>query len=148
MGKKIGSPPGPRPHLWVHPHDKYHNDKHRTYSKAKAQADYRNEEWSLTAAEWDIIWPDHLWDRRGRDPESLCMSRKDYEKGWSLDNVRLLTRRAHLVYLKRTFAELAEIEQGVFDLTGQSLLEYKHRKTILDKYKGRYPKKGKTNVSN
>ena len=139
--KRIGRPPGPRPGDWKYPYDRARNLKHRAYSRARAQEHFRGQQWNITPEQWqEQIWPEHLWLRRGREPEDLCMHRIDTDKPWAVDNVSIMTRRAHLVIVVRTWVELIEIEPGVLDLSGQNLLEYTHRKQIADKFKGKYKK--------
>ena len=140
-GKRIGGPPGPKPNAWTYPGDRARSLKHRAYSRARAQEHFRGQEWTITPEQWqDLIWPEHLWHRRGRQPEDLCMHRLDIDKPWAVGNVALMTRRAHLVLIVRSWVDLREIEPGVLDLSGQNLLEYTHRRKTLDKFKGKYKK--------
>jgi len=80
------------PHKWLHP-DPFDHERYMPFLKARAQGRFRGHEWTLTFEEFCSIWTREAWARRGRDPQSLGMSRIDYNKGWSIDNVCLLTRR-------------------------------------------------------
>jgi hypothetical protein len=64
------------------------------FLKAKAQANYRQEGWSMTFDEFFGHW-DGQWHRRGRQPDDLCLTRIDPEKPWSADNVYLIERIEH-----------------------------------------------------
>jgi hypothetical protein len=42
------------------------------------------------------LWKtDQRWKNKGRHPENLCMTRCDYEKPWTVDNVKFITRHEH-----------------------------------------------------
>ena len=80
------------PERWIHP-DPFDHERYMPFLKARAQSRFRGHEWTLTFEEFCTVWTREAWARRGRDPQSLGMSRIDYDKGWSLDNVTLRTRR-------------------------------------------------------
>ena len=83
---------GEKPHRWVCGPDP---ELHKMYSpclKAKAQAMYRGEEWTLTFEEFAELWKGQ-WQFRGRDTDDLCMTRTDIQKGWHRDNCEIVTRR-------------------------------------------------------
>jgi hypothetical protein len=86
----------PRPHIWKCGPDA---DRHRMYQPwlcSKAQANFRQEEWTLTFEEYYELWRED-WDNRGRMPENMCMTRKDKEGAWEVDNVHIITRKEHLI---------------------------------------------------
>ena len=65
--------------------------------KARAQANFRGEEWSLTEQEYISIWrEDDRYLHKGRSSESLCLVRDDLEGPWSMDNIMVITRLEHL----------------------------------------------------
>ena len=69
--------------------------KHRlSYTRMRAQAKFRDEEFTLTWDEYQAIWAGK-WEQKGRDVTSLCMSRKDWDGVWSSDNIELITRHEH-----------------------------------------------------
>jgi len=48
----------------------------------------------MTFEEFESHWQGQ-WHRRGRSPEDLCMTRKDWEKPWTVDNVEIVERIEH-----------------------------------------------------
>jgi hypothetical protein len=80
------------PHKWIHP-DPFDHERYMPFLKARAQSNFRGHEWTLTFEEFCSVWTREAWARRGREPNSLGMSRIDYSRGWTLDNVTLRTRR-------------------------------------------------------
>jgi hypothetical protein len=117
---------GPRPDTWVYPGDRAASDKHRAWSRAKAQANFRKEEWLLEEQYWmNDLWPEHLWKRRGRSSDGLGITRWDREKAWTPENTFIVTRRGHVAWAHSPdHATLEEIEPGVWDISGESLLKY------------------------
>jgi len=83
---------GPKPHRWICGPDPELHKMYDPHLKAKAQAMYRGEEWTLTFEEFAAMWGDD-WKFRGRDGEDLCMTRIDVEKAWSKDNCEIVTRQ-------------------------------------------------------
>jgi len=86
----------PRPQMWVTGPDKQRHDMYMPFLRARAQAKFRSEGWELTFDNFCDIWKDN-WNRRGRGTHSLCMARIDYEGDWTLNNVELIERKAHVV---------------------------------------------------
>jgi hypothetical protein len=83
---------GPKPHRWICGPDPELHKMYDPHLKAKAQAMYRGEDWTLTFDEFAELWAGQ-WQFRGRDGQDLCMTRIDFEKGWSKDNCELVTRQ-------------------------------------------------------
>lgn len=83
-----------RPHVWLVGEDPYKHQMYMPWLKAKAQANYRKEEWLLTFNEYYKLWKDK-WEERGRDADQLCMTRHDWEGEWEIDNVYICTRKEH-----------------------------------------------------
>jgi hypothetical protein len=71
-------------------------DRALGFYRARAQAEFRYEDWELTLAQWCEIWPDDIWACRGREVDDLCMTRTDLDGAWSMDNVVLMTRADQL----------------------------------------------------
>ena len=94
-GQKRGNYP-PRPHSWKSGPDEFRHSLYVPWLKAKAQANFRKEEWTLTFDEWFDLWKDD-WHKRGRKADNICMTRLDYDKPWSADNTVLMSRREQLV---------------------------------------------------
>lgn len=93
-GQKRGNYP-PRPHTWLSGPDEYRHEMYVPWLKARAQAKFRKEEWELSFEDWFELWKND-WDNRGRSPENVCMTRIDFDKGWTADNVILMSRSEHL----------------------------------------------------
>lgn len=86
---------GPRPHVWRVGPDENRHQMYIPWLKSKAQARYRGEEWCLEFEDFFALW-DGQWHLRGRDPESLCMTRVDWELAWTPTNTIIVTRLDHL----------------------------------------------------
>jgi hypothetical protein len=85
---------GPRPHVWIVGPD---NNKHQMYIpwlKAKAQANFRNDEWNLEFEDYFAMWNGN-WHLRGRQSDDLCMTRINWSGAWEKDNIQLVTRKQH-----------------------------------------------------
>lgn len=73
-------------------------DLHKMYMpflKARAQANFRGEDWTLTFEQFADIWGDR-WALRGRASTDLAMTRDDLEGAWAENNVIIVTRREQL----------------------------------------------------
>lgn len=69
--------------------------KHRlSYSRMKAQAKYRNEEFILTWEEYQNLW-EGKWHLRTSEKGGLCLTRKDWKAPWSIDNITMVDRETH-----------------------------------------------------
>jgi hypothetical protein len=94
---------GPRPHVWKCGSDEFKHSLYTPWMKAKAQANFRNEDWQLDFEDFYLMWKDH-WHLRGRDSTSYCMTRLDFCGIWNKTNTVIMTRKEHLVrnagYLK------------------------------------------------
>ena len=86
--------PGPRPFTWRTGPDPVLHSKYVAWSRARAQALFRQEGWNLTFEEFEQIWGDQ-WHRRGRARDDLCMTRTDPDLAWDTHNVELVTRAEH-----------------------------------------------------
>jgi|MesohylFT_1024984.scaffolds.fasta_scaffold67921_3 hypothetical protein len=86
-----------RPHVWIIGSDagKFKHDMYHPWQLAKAQANFRHEDWTLEFEDYYQLWKDH-WHNRGRSSENMCMTRNDIEGPWSADNVYLIQRKLHL----------------------------------------------------
>lgn len=82
---------GPDPDSWMTGPDPVVRDHRRRWSRAKAQARFWGQEWT-------IIWEDYLdllktapgeWSR---DAEALNLARIDTSEGWHIWNVKLMRR--------------------------------------------------------
>jgi hypothetical protein len=93
--KKPRSDYGPRPDTWLSGPDEFRHSLYIPWLKAKAQANFRKEEWTMTFDEWFDLWKD-CWHLRGRGAEDMCMTRADTDGSWSAENTILMTRKEHL----------------------------------------------------
>lgn len=136
----MSAPRGPRPHIWIYPFDEVKTKKHLGFLRARAQESFRNQPWTITPEQWQTIWPDHLWLRRGRLGTDLCLTRRDPKKAWSVKNCYVVTRRTQLILQKpRNYPiEIAEVEPGVYDIVGATLTRHLASVARMAPYKGRY----------
>jgi hypothetical protein len=89
------SPTGTHPDEWVYK-DPIQHVQHMAFLRARAQAKFRNEEWTLTIEEFFKMWGTDRWLSRGRKPTDLVMSRRDLEGPWSKDNAIIIARYEQL----------------------------------------------------
>ena len=92
--KKHDGTPGPRPRVWKSGPDPIRHEQYIAWARARAQAHYRNERWHLTYPQWVELWRDQ-WHLRGRTKDTVCLSRRDYDEPWSVENCEIITRRQH-----------------------------------------------------
>lgn len=85
----------PRPHVWKSGTDEYRHKMYTPWMRARAQANFRGEEWALSFNEFYELWKDE-WPNRGRAPDDICMTRDDFDGPWDTKNTFLLTRKEHL----------------------------------------------------
>ena len=62
-----------------------------SWARARSQAKYRQDEWSLTKEDWIAMWQ-LLWHQRGRKLTDYCMRQIDPKGGWHTHNVEMVTR--------------------------------------------------------
>lgn len=87
---------GPRPHTWLAGPDEINHRLYTDCQRARAQANFRNEGWTITEQEYIDLWrQDDRYLRKGRKLEDLCLTRIDRTKPWSTDNVEIITREKH-----------------------------------------------------
>jgi len=91
----------PDPESWQTGPCRIAHDKHYGYLKHKAQANYRNEEYTLTLEEWQTMWSDEDWFARGRRADNMCMQQITPGEGWHLSNVEVVSRRKHFSDIKK-----------------------------------------------
>ena len=84
----------PRPHVWRSGPDEYRHSMYQPWLKARAQANFRGEDWQLSFDDFYNLWNGH-WHLRGRKRESLCMSRRVSDGAWSVENTILMTILEH-----------------------------------------------------
>lgn len=84
------------PLTWKHGPDPFTHECYYAYLKHRSQALYRKEGYDLTFEQWQQLWPQELFEQRGRSNHSLVLTRLDWDNAWSEDNVRIVTRKEHL----------------------------------------------------
>lgn len=87
---------GPRPHVWHSGPDEFKHSMYMPWMRSKAQANFRNEVWSMTFEEFYELWKDQ-WHERGRGPDDVCMTRNDPDGPWDKANTIIVTRYEHLL---------------------------------------------------
>ena len=70
--------------------------RYRPFLRARAQAKFLNQDWSLSFEDFCSLWTINKWYCRGRGPKDLVMIRIDTEAEWSLTNCEIVTRREQL----------------------------------------------------
>lgn len=92
MGRKQGV----YPHVWASGPDPLDHKLYTDCQRARAQAWYRGEEWTITESEYIALWrKDDQYKLKGRSNHNLCLVRKDYDQGWHLWNVEIRSREEH-----------------------------------------------------
>jgi hypothetical protein len=112
---------GPRPQQWKWGTDRDLRDKNTAFLKARCQAKYRQEEGRLTFPEYDAIWNENDWARRGIQAHCICMSRDDMAGPWSKKNVILIERGKNA---RRLHNNLDGGEQPAFEHHGRKFTSY------------------------
>jgi hypothetical protein len=80
--------------MWISGPDLVRHQQHVAWRQQKNQAQWRGETWSLDFDSWIELWGD-LWHLRGRQVDDYCMTRRDWELPWTLDNTHVITRSQH-----------------------------------------------------
>ena len=103
--RTVGSPPGPRPHLWTTGPDPQTHQQYRAWVQTRNQAQYRGEIWKITFEQWQTLWHGR-WHLRGRKADALCITRRDMSLPWSVKNAIIITRHEHGARRAGTVREL------------------------------------------
>ena len=93
----------PKPKHPYHRHkDPLDHKRNRWFVRSRAQAEFRGEQWNLTYEEFCEFWPtEEIINRRGRDGDSLCLTRLDPELPWDRTNTCQVTRKIQLTIKNR-----------------------------------------------
>jgi len=89
---------GSFPENWKSGPEPIMHEMYYAWSKHRAQANFRKEPYELTWDDWRVIFAntdDFL--NRGRQQESIVLTRRDVGGAWSLDNCELITRYEQLL---------------------------------------------------
>ena len=84
----------PRPERWYYK-DPIKRNMHHHYSKFKAQALFRQEEFALPIDDFFDVW-EGRWHVRGRRADNLVLTRIDTEMPWCRGNIEIITRYEHI----------------------------------------------------
>lgn len=82
------------PSIWITGPDPLRREQYYAYLKHRSQARYRGEDYSLTWPAWEQMWQGK-WHQRGKLSNNLILGRVDWDRGWHLDNVEIMTMRRH-----------------------------------------------------
>ena len=87
-----------KPRIWARRHkDLFEHARYIPFLRARAQCNFRHEEFELTFEDWCAFWSTpELWQRRGRDSGSLSLMRIDWERPWSRENCCLMNRKTQI----------------------------------------------------
>lgn len=93
----MGTPKGTkRTYMWKSGPDPIDHKLYVQCQRARAQANFRGEVWTITEQEYIDLWRENdRYLNKGRRPEDLCLTRRDPEGDWSMDNVIIVTRAYH-----------------------------------------------------
>ena len=91
MSGAPGKGTGQRPHTWITGTDPVRHDQYNAWLKARSQAHYRKESWSITFDQWVELWADS-WPRRGRHTHSLMLMKRSWQEPWTCSNAELVDR--------------------------------------------------------
>jgi hypothetical protein len=84
--RRQGRLPAPDKWLCGSP-DPIEHDKYYGWRKHQSQARYRKEEYELTWEDWQTLWPNDVWFKRGRGRDCVTLYRRDANMPWRMDNV-------------------------------------------------------------
>ncbi len=91
--------------------DRLTNQRRLAWLRSKAQANFRNEKWELTFAEFCRFWnTQERWEQRGRGVEDLTLTRFCEKLPWSTDNC-VIIKRMQLLRLKTHLRGNSEIDR-------------------------------------
>jgi hypothetical protein len=85
-----------RPQLWKTGPDPMIHRKYLPFLRARAQANFRLEDWLMSFDEYQQLWTHERWELRGKGTNDLCMTRVDHDGPWSIDNCHIVTRKQQL----------------------------------------------------
>lgn len=92
--------PGRRsnPNKWIMGSDPMKREKYYAWLKHRSQAAFRKEDYSLTWEDWELLWSDDDFSRRGRGMDNMCMFLIDRDQGWHLNNVAVEQRGTSFMF--------------------------------------------------
>ena len=130
----------PRDFAW-HYQDPNEHAMHLPFLRARAQANFRNEGWTLTIEQWFALWRDR-WHLRRRTKDSLCLTRRDWSKPWQWDNVEIVTRQEQLARAAHEAVEY-RLATGRYKVSTKTVKNYTGPRTRGQRGPDRHPRKRK-----
>jgi hypothetical protein len=98
--RKAGRPPGLRPNDWISGPDPFAHKQYVAWSRHKAQALFRKEPYDLSFDDWMKFWcKNDFWQRRGRQMDSLVLTRYDPDLAWTKKNCVIVERKELFAYV-------------------------------------------------
>lgn len=67
-------------------------DKRYAWLRHKAQCKFRNEEYNISWEDWENIWSDEDFLKRGRGIDDLCLMKVEIDGDWSVANTQVIRR--------------------------------------------------------
>jgi len=92
--RPVGRPRGAATNQWFSGPDPEHHKMYVAFGYHRVTARLRGDVWQLTWEQWRDAWLPY-WANRGRAAMCLCMTRRDIEGAWTIDNIEIITRRLH-----------------------------------------------------
>ena len=100
----MAPPKGPNLNRRKHKDPDIHK-KYVPFLRARAQANFRNEEWTLTFEDFLELWPEDLWNQRGHEKHNYSMGLVDLKGGWHRHNVQVCPRIDLLTRVKGPYKD-------------------------------------------
>lgn len=84
------------PNTWKTGPDELTREKYYAFLKHRAQCKFRSEPYNLSWEDWQTLWSDDAFKRRGRKSTDLCMARINFDLPWCVENCVVYPRSEHL----------------------------------------------------
>lgn len=84
------------PDTWISGPDPLAHDKYYAWLKHRSQARYRGEQYELSWDDWNSLWSNEDFAKRGRKNTDLCLARINQTESWNYANCHVVTRKDHL----------------------------------------------------
>ena len=91
--------------------------RHRAFVCHRSQCWYRSEEYHITEELWNQIWTEELFRERGRENQSLCLTRRSVDLPWQSGNLAIVPRSQQLKIAGRRRRRWPEPDDDLFQQT-------------------------------